>query len=89
MHEAALFADLRRELDTIARRERATRLQGVTLWVGALSHLTEAIVRERWPEVVRGSAAEGARLTVETSLDIHDPRARGVVLRSVAVAEGT
>ncbi len=87
MHESALLADLRRELDAVAHRQQAVRLTAVTLWLGALSHVTEATVRARWPEVTRGSAAEGARLTVEVSQDIHDPRARGVVLRSVALPE--
>ncbi len=88
MHESALLADLRRELEAVARRENAQRIGAVTLWLGALSHVTEATVRSRWPEVVRDSAAEGARLEIEVSQDIHDPRARGVLLRSVALAEG-
>lgn len=88
MHESVLLADLRREIDAVALREGVRSLTGVTLWLGALSHVDERTLRERWPELVRGSAAEGAHLTIEVSPDLDDPRARGVVLRSVAVAEG-
>ncbi len=87
MHEEALLRDLRRALDEVARSQGARRLSGVVLWVGALSHVTEASLRSRWPETVRGSAAEGAALAVVVSDDPFDARADRVVLREVRVAE--
>lgn len=87
MHEEALFRDLRRRLEAVAAEQRVTRIRAVSIWVGALSHVTEASVRARWDETVRGSPAEGARLSVEVSEDPSDPRAQGVVLRDVAVEE--
>ena len=87
MHEEALLRDLRRALDEVARRHGSARLTAVSIWVGALSHVTEASLRVRWSETVRGSAAEGARLSVVRSDDLDDARADRVVLRDVTVEE--
>ncbi|MGP8078282.1 MAG: hydrogenase/urease maturation nickel metallochaperone HypA [Thermoplasmata archaeon] len=85
MHEEGLLRDLRRKIEEISDRERALRISSVRLWVGALSHVTEATLRRRWETTVAGTAAEGARLEVETSADLADPRAAGVVLLGVDV----
>lgn len=82
MHEEALLADLRRKLEEIgaAHGRRITR---VNVWIGALAHVTEPGLRARWTELAAGTSAEGARLEVESSTRIADPRATGVVLVSV------
>jgi hydrogenase nickel incorporation protein HypA/HybF len=88
MHEEALLRDLRRKLEEIALQEQVDRIARVTLWVGALAHVSEATLRDRWPEVVEGTAAENAGLEVETSTDLADPRAGGIVLARVDVSGG-
>jgi hydrogenase nickel incorporation protein HypA/HybF len=85
MHEAGLFRDLRTKMIEIAEVERVPRIARVRVWVGALAHLSEARLREAWPDLVRGTPAEGSRLEVELSLDATDPRAQGIVLASVDV----
>lgn len=85
MHEEALFKDLRRKIGEIAATQGVRRIERVTLWVGALSHLTEAHLREDWPRVVEGTAAEHCTLEVKVSNDLNDPRAQSVVLESVGV----
>jgi len=87
MHEEHLLRDLRRELEVVAARERAARISVVHLWVGALCHVTEPFLRDRWPETVRGTAAEGSRLEVERSVDLGHPRAARLVLASVRADE--
>ncbi|HEV2166281.1 MAG TPA: hydrogenase maturation nickel metallochaperone HypA [Thermoplasmata archaeon] len=87
MHEEALFRDLRRELGAIARRERVERITRVALWVGALSHVSEQTVRDRWAAAVEGTPAEHARLEVVASSDLHDPRAGGILITQVDVPE--
>ncbi|MGI0131889.1 MAG: hydrogenase/urease maturation nickel metallochaperone HypA [Thermoplasmata archaeon] len=87
MHEEALARDLRRKLEELARSAAPRRVRGVRLWVGALSHLTDATLRELWPRITDGTGAEGARLTVDPSRDLTDPRAQGVVLVSVDLDE--
>lgn len=87
MHEEALLRDLRRKIEELARAEGAERITRVVLWIGALAHVTELTLRRRWADTMRGTAAEGARLVVESSRDVADPRAQGIVLLQIAVAE--
>ena len=86
MHEHALFRDLRAKLVEVADLERATSIRRAVIWIGALSHLDEGHLREEWPEIVRGTPAEGAQLDVVVSEDPADPRSSSLVLRSVDVA---
>lgn len=88
MHEEAILRDLRRKLEEIAVREGGVRIVRVVVRVGALAHLPAAGLRARWPETVAGTAADGARLEVESSSAIDDPRADGIVLVRVDVADG-
>lgn len=83
MHESALLRDLRAKLEELGRP--GERIRTVRLWVGALSPVGAAVVRDHWADVVRGTPAEGAALVVDTSVDLADPLARSVVLREVAV----
>lgn len=87
MHEEALLRDLLRKVEELARANGARHVGGIRLWVGALAHLSEPQVRERWDLLTRGTVAEGARLVVELSDDLGDPRATGVVLKSLDVGD--
>ena len=89
MHEERLLRELRGELERIARREGAERILEVEVWIGALSHVPAAALRDRWAEVVRGTAAEGSELRVERGEDPADPRATEVVLRNVRLRESS
>ncbi len=80
MHESAVFQDLMRKIDEVARANGLPRVQCVHLWIGALSHFTEASLREHWEFATLGTIAEGSRLEVAVSEDRFDPRAQGVVL---------
>jgi hydrogenase nickel incorporation protein HypA/HybF len=83
MHEKAVLRDLLKKVDEVARANGFSRLTRVRLWVGALSHFSEATLREHWSDAVPGTVAEGAALDIEVSEDRTDPRAQGVVLLSV------
>jgi hydrogenase nickel incorporation protein HypA/HybF len=85
MHEEALLRDIVRKIDQVARAQGARRVRGVTVWIGGLSHLTEAAFRARFPIAAEGTPAEGATVRIEQSHDVSDPRAQGVVLVSVDV----
>jgi hydrogenase nickel incorporation protein HypA/HybF len=85
MHEEALLRDLLRKVDEVARANGAVHVTRIQLWVGALSHFSEAALRERWSLATRETNLQGSRLEVEMSTDPHDPQADGVVLRSVDV----
>ncbi len=87
MHEEALLRDLRRKLVDIAQREHVERISRVALWVGALAHVPEETLRSRWAGTVEGTPAEGARLEIQLSSDLTDPRAQGIVITHVDVSD--
>jgi len=82
MHERALLADLVREIESVASRERAKRVVGVRVRVGPMSHMTPAHFVEHFVEATRGTVAEGARCDVD-AIDPRDPLAQSIVLESV------
>ncbi len=85
MHERALILNLLRQVDDIARAEGARKVTRVTVWLGALSHMTPGHFREHFDLDAAGSIAEGAALECTASEDIADPNATAVLLKSVEV----
>ena len=85
MHEHALIADLLREILTTAARENARAVVGVSVWLGALSHMTPAHFAEHFADAAAGTIAEGASVAAVVSDDIHDPDAASVRLRGLEV----
>ena len=88
MHEHALMTDLVRQILRTAESEKARRVVGVSVWLGALSHLSPHHFAEHFQDAAAGTIAEGAEIDAATSDDIHDPRAADVVLRGVDVETG-
>ena len=82
MHERALLADLVREIESVASRERAKRVVGVRVRVGPMSHMTPAHFVEHFVDATRGTVADGARCDVD-AIDPRDPLAQSIVLESV------
>ena len=85
MHEMSLINNLMDKIETVARQQGAGRIVKVTLRLGALSHISADHFREHFIEGSRGGVADGARLDIETSDDIHDPRAQDIMLLSVDI----
>jgi hydrogenase nickel incorporation protein HypA/HybF len=85
MHEASLMAGLMRQLDEVSRREDATRIVAVSVWLGALSHLSPDHFAQHFEVAARGTIAEGARLHTTISDDLEHPDAQGLLLESVEV----
>ena len=86
MHEQALMAELKQVVDQLLSKEPGTRVTRARLWIGALSHLTEEDLRQRWAETFAQTPAEKAELEVECSEDLEDPRALSVVLVDLDLA---
>ena len=85
MHEATLMAGLMRRIAAIAKAELAGRITGVSVRLGALSHISAEHFAEHFEHASRGTVAEGARLTVKVSDDMHDVNAQDILLEDVEV----
>ena len=85
MHERALIINLLRQVDAIAVAEGARKVIKVSVWLGALSHMSPEHFRHHFDQDAAGSIAEGAELACTTSDDIADPNATSVLLESVEV----
>ena len=85
MHEATLMANLMRQIADIAKAERARRVTGVAVWLGALAHISAEHFAEHFERATAGTLAEGARLDVAISDDVQDPNSQDILLESVEV----
>lgn len=83
MHEATLMADLMGRLADVAKVERARRITRVSVWLGALSHISAEHFTEHFKHASHGTVAEGAWLDVSLSDDIKDEHAQDIVLERV------
>jgi len=85
MHEASLMRNLMKQVDEVAQNENARRVVAVSVWLGALSHMTEEHFGEHFRQAAAGTVAEDARLEVFLSDDATHPNAQDVLLESVEV----
>jgi hydrogenase nickel incorporation protein HypA/HybF len=85
MHEASLMASMMRRIDDVAAADRAKRVVGVSVWLGALSHMSAAHFAEHFAQAAAGTIAEDARLDIRVSEDTGDPNAQEILLKSVEI----
>ena len=85
MHEAGLMVSLMRRVREVAEAEGARRVTGISVWLGALSHMSAEHFAEHFEQAAGGTIAEGARLDVTVSDDLDDANAQEILLRSVEV----
>lgn len=85
MHEASLMTGLMRRIDAVAKSDGARRVIGISVWIGALCHMSAEHFAEHFEHASNGTLAEGARLDVIVSDDTHDMNAQDIVLRHVEV----
>jgi hydrogenase nickel incorporation protein HypA/HybF len=88
MHEHALMTDLMRQILATAKQEKARRVVGISVSLGALSHMSPAHFAEHFRDAAAGTIAEGAAIDAAKSDDINDPHAADVVLKDVEVETG-
>jgi hydrogenase nickel incorporation protein HypA/HybF len=86
MHEFSLMANLLTKIDNLAREQRAEKIVGVKVRLGALAHISPDHFRHHFVDGTRGTKVEGAHLEIETSDDINDPHAQDILLESIDVA---
>jgi hydrogenase nickel incorporation protein HypA/HybF len=85
MHEHGLMKTLMRRILSMAANEDARRVTGVSVRLGALSHMSPGHFGEHYEQAAAGTIAEGAALDIAVSDDITDPYATEVVLTAVEV----
>jgi hydrogenase nickel incorporation protein HypA/HybF len=72
MHEMSLLRGLLNQIEELARQNRATRVRVVRLKLGPLAHIEPDHLREHFVEAARGTVADGARLDIETTEELHE-----------------
>ena len=87
MHEASLMNSLMHQIETVANAEGAGRVVSVSVWLGALSHMSQQHFVDHFSHASKGTIAEGARLHITLSQDIGDADAQLIRLESVEVDE--
>ena len=87
MHEQSLMNSLMKNLETAAAAEGATRVTGVTVWLGALSHMSPQQFQEHFLETSRGTIAENAGIRCIESNDQDHPHAAQIILESIEVPD--
>ena len=85
MHEASLIANLMRRIDEAAAAEGARRVLGISVWLGALSHMSAEHLTEHFERAAANTIAEGAKLDVTVSKDTRHTNAQDLMLESIAV----
>ncbi|HXV27750.1 MAG TPA: hydrogenase maturation nickel metallochaperone HypA [bacterium] len=87
MHESYLIAGLMKKLETVARDERAKKISGIKVKLGALSHMSKDHFREHFEHASKNTVAEGASLEIQEMTDIHDANAQEIILESIELEE--
>lgn len=85
MHEASIMNDLMKKLETVLRAEEATRITGIRVTLGALSHMSPDHFRTHFEAASQGTPMAGARLDIKTLEDVHHPMAQDILLEQVDV----
>ena len=80
MHEASLMEDLMFKIEQYAAKNKAQRVTGVKVKLGAKSHMSASHFVEHFRQSSAGTIAEGARLDVTELTDASDPQAAEVIL---------
>jgi hydrogenase expression/formation protein HypD len=70
----SLLRGLLQQIEALARRQGAERITVVRLRLGPLAHIEPGHLRKRFIQAARGTVAESARLDIETTDELHEPR---------------
>ncbi len=87
MHEFSLMADLMHKIEAIAHEQRASRVIGVKVKLGALCHISADHFRDHFLQAANGTVANGARLDIEVLCDVNDPQAQEILLDSLEIED--
>ncbi len=72
MHEFSLLRGLIRQIEAIAVSNGADAVSVVRLKLGPLAHIEPDHLREHFTDAVKGTVADGARLDIEVTEELHE-----------------
>lgn len=85
MHEFSLIKDLLHKVTSIALAQQATRVTGIKVKLGQLSHISPDHFREHFIHAARGTIAEDAKLTIEVMTDAGASLSQEVLLEYIEI----
>lgn len=85
MHELKLIKDLTSKLERLIQDENIQKINGIDIWLGALSHLEPETFGEQLKTHTENTMILSAKLTIEKSTDIHDEHAQYIILKNLDV----
>jgi hydrogenase nickel incorporation protein HypA/HybF len=85
MHETAWLNELVQTVASVARRDGARRVVGVTVRIGPSSVFSIEHLREGFADAARGTIAEGAQLVITQVGEEAGPIDRAEVLDSIEI----
>jgi hydrogenase nickel incorporation protein HypA/HybF len=85
MHEFSLIKDLLHKVTTTALTQQATRVRGIKVKLGALSHISPDHFREHFIHAARGTVAESAELIIEVMTDADAPFSQEMLLEYIEI----
>lgn len=85
MHETSLMKNLVQRIHAAAAAERAQRVVGVSVWLGALTDMSVAHFIEHFEHAAAGTIAAGAHVDVTVSEDAQHDNAQDVLLQGIEV----
>lgn len=82
MHELTLLNDLLKKVREVADEKP---VDSVSIWLGAMSHISASHFKEHFDWATKDSELEGVVLDIETSIDAFHPQAQDILLKSVNI----
>ena len=86
MHEFSLIKDLIHKITTIAREQHASKVIGVTVKLGSLSHISPDHFREHFIHASHGTIAEGAQINIEILSNTNEQLSQKVVIDNIEIS---
>lgn len=87
MHEKSVMDQLMKKIFSLANEQNAKQVTKVSIWLGALSHMSKGHFKEHFNISSAGTIAENATIEAEESNDLNHPDAMSVVLKSIDIAQ--
>lgn len=85
MHEFSLMAGLLKKIESVAIQQKARKVVGVSIKLGALSNISAGHFREHFEEAAKNSIADGATLEIEESGDTYADDAQDILIKDIEV----